>query len=473
MTDERTRVWIVADLGFGDSGKGTITDYLVRTRSAELVVRWNGGAQAGHTVVTEDGRAHVFSQLGAGTFVPGVRTHLAEPFVLHPTALLVEARLLAETGIPIEDTLARLTIAESALVITPFHQATNRLRELARGAARHGTCGVGVGETVRDALASGPDAIRARDLVGDRVTLLRKLSATRERLLASLAPSSGAPSRHDELVSLEPSVPSRTGAPSAAEELAILRDPSVSERWIDAVEALRARRGLVVPDDALGAMLRAGPTVLEGAQGVLLDERHGFHPHTTWSDCTTAAASALLRRHGVDDGIERIGVLRTYLTRHGEGPFPSEAPALAAHLPEPHNASDGWQGAFRVGHQDMVLLRYALRVSGGVDVLALTHTDRLAAVSSLVTAYEGAADATLFMHDAHGRAIDLYPQQEEADQERLGRALRDVRVVRAHVAPDAESFAARITEELGVPVAITSAGPTAADKREPTRRPAR
>ena len=92
--------WIVVDLGFGDAGKGTITDFLVRERGAEWVVRFNGGAQAGHNVVTDDGRHHTFSQLGAGSFVPGVRSYLGPDFVLHPGALLEEARALARVGIP-------------------------------------------------------------------------------------------------------------------------------------------------------------------------------------------------------------------------------------------------------------------------------------------------------------------------------------------------------------------------------------
>lgn len=416
-----TRAWVVADLGFGDAGKGTIVDYLVRSRGAKLVVRWNGGAQAGHAVVTDDGRSHVFSQLGAGTFVPGVRTHLAETVIVHPSALLFEARHLATQGVPVEDALARLTIAESARVITPFHQAANRLRELARGASRHGTCGVGIGETVRDSLESS-DVVRARDLVAERAALARKANAARERLVASLPMA--------DLARL----------PAAAEELSTLRDPGVTARWIDLLEPLRARAGLVVQDDALAAMLRAGPAVLEGAQGVLLDETHGFQPHTTWSDCTPAAACALLRRHGVSDGVERLGVLRTYLTRHGEGPFPSEAPSLQARLPEAHNASDGWQGAFRVGHQDLVLLRYALSVAGGIDGLALTHVDRLGAAASLVVGYEN--------------AVDL----------RSTPSVFAARVVLESVRP--EDFAARIEAELGVRVRIESSGPTASAKRE-------
>jgi adenylosuccinate synthase len=438
------QAWVVVDLGFGDSGKGTVVDHLVRARGAGLVVRWNGGAQAGHAVVTDDGREHVFSQFGAGTFVPGVRTHLAEPFVLHPTALLVEAQHLARKGVP--DALGRLTIAESARVVTPFHQATNRLRELARGAARHGTCGVGIGETVRDALEAPDDALRARDLVGDRDALVRKLGLACERLAASLG-------------SVDRSLP------GAADELRVLEDASWTARWLDAIAELRGR---VVPDDALGPMLREGPAVLEGAQGVLLDERHGFHPHTTWSDCTARASVALLAKHGVTDGVERIGVLRTYLTRHGEGPFPTETAELR--LPEAHNAEGGWQGAFRVGHQDLVLLRYALRASGGVDQLALTHADRLGAVRSVVAAYEGPRDPTLFVQDARNQIADVLVSHEAeeaaqcARQERLGRALRAVRPIVEDAAPDA--FVTRIEAELGVRVGIVSSGPTASAKRE-------
>ena len=137
---------IVVNLGFGDSGKGTIVDYLVRRERAELVVRYNGGAQAGHNVVTADGRHHTFAQFGAGTFAEGCRTHLTETVVVHPSALVVEERYLQRAGI--SDAWERITIAPDALVTTPFHQSLGRLREQARDKP-HGTCGVGVGETMR------------------------------------------------------------------------------------------------------------------------------------------------------------------------------------------------------------------------------------------------------------------------------------------------------------------------------------
>ncbi|HMB55126.1 MAG TPA: adenylosuccinate synthetase, partial [Thermoanaerobaculia bacterium] len=93
------RATIVVDLGFGDAGKGLLTDHLVRETGATLVVRYNGGAQAGHNVVTAGGRHHTFAQLGSGSFVAGTRTLLGPRVVVHPTALLLEAEALAGRGV--------------------------------------------------------------------------------------------------------------------------------------------------------------------------------------------------------------------------------------------------------------------------------------------------------------------------------------------------------------------------------------
>ncbi|UJR86770.1 adenylosuccinate synthetase [Sandaracinus amylolyticus] len=422
--------WVVVDLGFGDSGKGTITDFLVRETGARVVVRWNGGAQAGHTVVTDDGRVHTFSQFGAGSFVPGVETFLSERMVIHPTAMLVEARYLER--VDVRDALSRVRIAERARVITPWHQSANRARESARGAGRHGTCGVGFGEAVRDALESD-DVVRAGDL--REITRLRaKAERARARVWASLSEE-------------------RAALGEAHAELAIFGDRELVARWCEAAAQLASN---VVADDALDAVLRdERDVVLEGAQGVLLDQRFGFHPHTTWSDCTARGARELLAQHGHRDETTVLGVLRTYPTRHGEGPFPTEDRGLR--LPEPHNDARGWQGTFRVGHPDLVLARYAARVCGGVDALAITHLDRTAALDRVATSYEWADDRELFVHDAHGRAIDL--REGDLDhQARLGRALREV-------TPRYEPLDGSPMELLGVPIAITSSGPTASAKR--------
>ncbi len=424
--------WIVLDLAFGDSGKGTVVDWLTRTRGARLIVRWNGGAQAGHTVVAPDGRRHVFAQFGAGSFVPGVRTYLARDVVVHPTALLVEARRLQEVGVP--DALQRLSIADRARIVTPFHQAAGRLRELARGPARHGSCGVGIGEAVRDALDHPEDAIRARDLAVGGADLRRKTSQAQQRL-------------HAEFRGFPDGTLART-------ERAMLEDPNVVDRWLEAIRPV----GPAVVEEALHDI--EGTVVFEGAQGVLLDEWRGFHPHTTWSTCTGEGTESLLSKF--DGPVRRLGVLRTYLTRHGEGPFPTESPELAVRLPEPHLQEEGgWPRPFRVGWPDLVLARYALVVCP-VDGLAITHLDRISDLWKSAIAYRVAAeDADLFSQD--GSAVVPSEKGNLARQERLTQALQRVVPILAEVTP--AEVLPWTEDRLSTPIWLSSSGTQAAQKR--------
>jgi adenylosuccinate synthase len=313
--------YIVVDLGFGDCGKGTTVDYLCATRDVDTVVRFNGGAQAAHTVVLADGRKHTFAQFGAGSLRPGVRTHLSRFMVVDPLALVTEAEHLVSLGA--HDIWKRLSVDRAALLSTPYHRAANRAKELARGANRHGSCGMGVGEAMAYALKYPDDAPRAGDCAEPAV-LRHKLAQLRERLGAGGPP-------------VEACLPAYAGFAAAV-------------RLVDGFR----------PE---------GSCVFEGAQGVLLDEWHGFHPYTTWSTTTFANAEALL------DGEPalRLGVLRTVTTRHGAGPLPTQDPALG--ITDPNNPANAWQGAFRVGHFDAPLHRYALDVAGGVDGLVLTHLD--------------------------------------------------------------------------------------------------
>jgi adenylosuccinate synthase len=391
--------FIIADLGFGDAGKGTITDWLVRKHGAALVVRYNGGAQAGHTVVTSEGRAHTFAQFGSGTFVPGVRTHLSRFMVVHPTGLLVEAARLREIGVA--DAIERLSISPNARVITPFHQAAGRARELVQ---RHGSCGIGAGETVRDSIDHPADTITVEDL--GRADLHAKLERIRERKRAE----------------------------RSSEDL---DDPGLSSRWI---EALRPFLSVRLTDDEV-AIPRNGNVVFEGAHGVLLDEWRGFHPHTTWHTCTFEHALDLLR--GFEDPIVRLGVLRTYATRHGPGPFPTEDPGLD--VEEAHNPHGPWQGAFRRGWLDAVLARYAIAACEGVDRLAITHVDRVRPNWKLATSYENGA-------------LALGPPRSLTH----ARVLDGARPM--YATPD--DMLETIERTLEVPIAITSHGPRAEDKRE-------
>jgi adenylosuccinate synthase len=412
VTEER-RAHLVVDLGFGDAGKGHVVDWLVRTAGARLVVRYNGGAQAGHTVVTDDGRAHTFAQIGAGSFVPGVRTFLAAPVVVHPTALAVEAEVLARAGVP--DVLARLAADARCRVITPYHQAMNRLRELARGGARHGSCGVGVGETVADSLSFPDDTITLGTL-RDATAAARILARVRER------------KRAEARTLVLPGTPSPRDAARACSdaERALLDDEDVPRAWLGRACALA--RAITIAAPGQGAVWAGeGDVVFEGAQGVLLDHAHGFRPHTTWSDCTLRGADDVLDAWRWPGSRRRIGVHRVHHVRHGDGPLPSETRALDA-LAEPHNGSGPWQGAFRRGWLDLSLLARAAHAVEPLDAVALTHVDALA------------LDAGWRVHDASGPVAlpSGLPARAAAVIERVERA-------------------------AGAPVSIRSRGPRPSD----------
>jgi adenylosuccinate synthase len=412
-----SRAFIVTGLGFGDCGKGTVTDALTRRFGARLVVRFNGGAQAGHNVVLPDGRHHTFAQFGAGSFVDGVGTHLAQHVVVHPTALAVEAQYLARAGVT--EAMARLSVDPRCLVTTPFHQAAGRLRERV---SQNGTCGVGVGETVRDALTHPEDTLRMSALHGAGAS--EHLKRIRERLLQSTP----------------------VGA-ARDDDWSLLHDTTVAERWLNAVRALQLKS---VHDDEVAHAHRDDVIVFEGAQGILLDEHHGFHPHTTWSTCTARNALHWLRSS--PHQFERVGVLRTTLTRHGAGPMPSESPELSASLSEPHNSSAGWQGAFRVGWFDPVLTRYAMAANDGVDWLALTHVDRVQA--HFVERYDFELEPPTAPEGSDERR-----EQQTALTHQLARAVPTLAPI-----PEGD-FMNWVEHTLGGRIGVTSHGPTHVDKR--------
>lgn len=451
MKDARHRVIQVVGLALGDCGKGSIVDFLVRRMGVRTVVRFNGGPQAGHNVVTRDGRHHTFSQFGSGGLVPGVSTLLSRFMLVEPYALLNEADHLAEVGPG--DPLDRLFIDRCCPVITPAQQAANRLRELVRGSAAHGSCGLGVGETMSDLLGDPASVLHAEDLT-DRPTVLRQLRAAFDR-------------KADEL--REPLADLR-GHPAAALAVQTLTDPDWLATAADLYEELAGRATLIDPQ-AVTRMLSGDGTVLfEGAQGVLLDETFGFHPHTTWSTTTFANADFLLDEAGSDCERVRVGVLRTYQTRHGAGPLVTEQEGLADHFPEPHNLDEGWQGRFRVGLLDAVALRYALSAAGGVDMLAVTHLDRLNALPPAICGRYRLADPTAgrqwFVPDGD-LVCDIRPRRvRPTEMEELTRLLGDCRPVPSEVdTPGRQGFLGAIEQALGFPIGIVSAGPTAEDKQ--------
>ena len=443
---ETHKAIIVVDLGFGDGGKGTIVDFLSRERAPSAVVRFNGGGQAAHNVVTPDGLHHTFSQFGSGTFVPGVQTHLSRFMLLDPFALVREAEHLTELGCG--DPFKRLSIDEEAFVVTPFQKAANRIRETLRNRDRHGSCGMGIGETMADSLASSPLIVHARDLrMPDKlVRILARIQAVKyeefKDVLCSLA-----------------------GYPALASDIKTLNDPEAPALFSQALYAIASRFN-IVSGSYLKELAKRGDLIFEGAQGVLLDEWYGFHPYTTWSTTTFANALTLLDEINYSYPVEHLGVLRAYFTRHGVGPFPTEDKELSVLLPDSHNGAGGWQGAFRVGWFDEVLARYALSVVGGIDSLAITNLDRFAAIPSKIRKW--CSSYKLADKPLASSVLKLPPKTVLTDlayQENLTRLLTGAIPVYEETAIDEVSYLRQIQARLRVPISILSYGPTAKDKQ--------
>ncbi|MFE3793442.1 adenylosuccinate synthetase [Nocardia tengchongensis] len=402
---------IVVDLGFGDAGKGATVDWLCSPHAGldvAAVVRFNGGAQAAHNVLA-DGRHHTFRQFGSGT-LSGVPTLLSRHMLVEPLALAAEARELAALGVA--DPLSLLYVDERALLTTPIHGAANRCREDTRGTARHGSCGIGIGETASYALDH--DAPRVADCRRPEV-LRRKLIALEEHYAPLLA---GGRHRYDPIDDL-------VGAYTAF-----------------------ARAVAILPGEQLAGFARTGRLVFEGAQGVLLDEWRGTHPYTTWSTVEPRHARDMLARIGAPGYV--LGVTRAYLTRHGAGPFPTEDPALS--IPEPHNGTGVYQGAFRRGHLDPLLLRYAIEACGGIDGLAVNHLDALGDIRT-ATGYltaDGCVDR-----------LDCGVWQDLGHQQRLTELLEAATPAYADLPADVPGY---LEAELGAPVVLTACGPDRADR---------
>lgn len=327
---------IIIGLGYGDEGKGTIVDYLCQTGEVQTVVRFSGGCQAGHNVVLPDGRHHTFAQFGSGTFVPEVQTYLSSYTLVEPFSLQKENEHLKTVGV--DDAMQRLSIDGEALITTPYHWIVNRALEQARGDKQHGTCGRGIGATMDYAISNPGLELRVQDIpeavAGIKLLAIKDWAETQHKNLG---------------VEMETDF-------TVENILAFYRE-TISDI------------NIVKGDVYLPNILATGNVIFEGSQGVLLDQDYGFHPHTTWSSTTTRNADELLKRHNAT--AHKIGVLRAYSTRHGQGPMPTEDPAL--NIPEAHT-ENGWAGPFRKGHFDMVAAKYALKISP-VDTLAITHLD--------------------------------------------------------------------------------------------------
>lgn len=413
MTENKNT--IVVGLGFGDEGKGTVTQHIATAQNVNAVVKFSGGAQTAHNVVLKNGLEHTFAQFGSGT-LNGIQTLITEYTMVNPFSMAAEANVLwNKTGV---DPFVKTFISENSLLTTPIHVAANRKRETLRGKNAHGSCAAGIGETMGYAINHPVLALRVGDLriPGFLETKLNELLRILEAELGKL-----------DVVSI----------------------PDI----IGGYEMVMDDRPFnIVSNDYIYNELRKGNNVFEGSQGILLDESKGFHPHTTWTSVVSRNAQRVLEAAKLPRG-KVVGVTRSYATRHGYGPFPSEYTDedWRISFPEKHNVRGTWQGSWRGGILDLVLLNYAVRANGGIDEVALTHLD---------VPYEEVIDS----YDDDTIIIPVSEEEDLVYQESITNRLLGKLKVNTTRVRNEEELIEYVEFATNAPVSIKSYGPMDTDK---------
>ncbi|WP_337268274.1 adenylosuccinate synthetase [Oryzifoliimicrobium ureilyticus] len=397
--------YAVIGANWGDEGKGLAVDaiasQLLQRGKKATVVRANGGAQAGHSVVCRTYGRHVFHHVGAGAFA-GAGTHLSQFFVAHPMMLHRELAQLAASGL----NAPSISIDARALVTTPWDMAINQALELARDAGRHGSTGLGFGETIERS-ERGP-VLTAEDLWSD------ELAHKVETIVGEWMPQ-----RLMELgITADGSALGKvlSGAPAVIEAFCI--------------DCQRFRSSVRLMQDA--DLSDADAIIFEGAQGLQLDMKWGVMPHVTRSRTGLANIAAVAREAGIFT-IEAFYMTRAYATRHGAGPLLHESkagkemPWLA--LRDETNIPNPWQGSLRTAPLDLSLMRKVI----GQDLAEQADS------SVKVNAYVGVTCLDQISDMAH--------------------CIFDESVQKIKPA----NLADLLQDHLGLPVALRSWGPSRAD----------
>ncbi|WP_333823719.1 adenylosuccinate synthase [Pinisolibacter sp.] len=416
---------VVVGSQWGDEGKGKIVDWL--SERADVVVRFQGGHNAGHTLVIDD-VSYKLSLLPSGVVRPGKLGVIGNGVVLDPHALVAEMGRLADQGVTVSPETLR--IAENCTLILSVHRELDQARESSNSGTKIGTTGRGIGPAYEDKV--GRRAIRLTDLA-DPSTLPMKI----ERLLA----------HHNALRR-------GLGQPEVAAATLIAELEAVASKVLPYMDVtwrlLEERR-------------RAGDRILfEGAQGALLDIDHGTYPFVTSSNTVSGQAAP---GSGLGPGAIGyvLGITKAYTTRVGEGPFPTELKDEIGDFlgTRGHEFGTVTGRKRRCGWFDAVLVRQTVQVSG-IDGIALTKLDVLDGLDEIKVCVKYRLD---------GREIDHFPasQSEQARVEPIYETIEgwkdSTRGARswADLPAQAVKYVRRVEELIGTPVAMLSTSPERED----------
>jgi len=412
---------VIIGTQWGDEGKGKIVDWL--TESVAGVVRFQGGHNAGHTLVIGE-RRQVLRLIPSGVLRPNVVCYIGSGVVVSPTALLGEIDELRAAGI---DVTGRLRISATCPLILPYHVAIDQAREVRKADARIGTTGRGIGPAYEDKVARR--ALRIIDLL-DPARFRERLAEVMDLHNFVLERYLGASPLDVDQV--------------ADETLALA--PRVTPMIAD-VPALLAE-----------SMARGENLLFEGAQGALLDVDHGTYPFVTSSNCLAGAASA---GAGVGpQSLHRVlGIVKAYSTRVGSGPFPTElTDDVGRGLAERGKEFGSVTGRpRRCGWFDAAALKRTIQLNG-VDSLCLTKLDVLDGMPTvrICVAYEldgQRIDVLPFGADAVERCVPIYEDLPGWSESTAG-------LTRYEQLPlNARRYIERFAEVAGAPIDIVSTGP--------------
>jgi adenylosuccinate synthase len=420
---------VVVGTQWGDEGKGKIVDLL--TSHADCIVRFQGGNNAGHTLVVE-GRKYVFHIIPSGILYEDKRCMIGNGVIIDPAVLLEEMEGLRGKGLPV--TPARLLISESAHLIMPYHRMLDQAREAALSSGKKiGTTGRGIGPCYMDKV--GRVGIKAGDLL-DFSQFLDKLQVNVEEKNFFLTKQyNAAPACFEEI---------KAQFESHAERLA----PFIGNVSVELDQARKAGRNIL----------------FEGAQGTQLDIDHGTYPFVTSSN-TVAGNACTGSGFGPAHIDEVIGILKAYTTRVGSGPFPSELPEGDA-IGDELQRKGGEFGATtgrrrRCGWLDMVVANDAVRLNG-LTGLAITKLDVLSGQPTLNIGRS---------YTVEGRRFDQMPSNirhaalAKPVYEEMPGWSEDLSNVRdySELPQQAKDYIRRIEDIAGVPPMIVSVGPDRAE----------
>jgi adenylosuccinate synthase len=359
-------VWVILGAQWGDEGKGKIVDLL--SENADIVVRYQGGANAGHTV-SFDGKTYILHLLPSGIFHQNVTCVIGNGVVIDPITLMDEIEMVKSAGVDIK---GRLLISHNAHLIMPYHKLLDKIYD--QGEDKIGTTGRGIGPAYVDKYARV--GIKVVDLL-DREILCRKLRKNIEAKNEILEKIYG------------------------ATKLDV-------EKIIDEYIEFDKKIDEFVTDTALylnNAIKEKKKILLEGAQGALLDIDHGTYPFVTSSNPTAGGAST---GSGIPptkiNGV--IGVIKAYTTRVGEGPFPTELKdEIGDYIREKGVEFGATTGRpRRCGWLDLVSLRYSIMING-IDKLALTKIDVLSELDEIKICVS---------YEINGKKLKSFPTNPEA-----------------------------------------------------------